>query len=116
MASPHSEPLTTRADDSRSVDNIVALLSALEESTRRGNWGKAAAMAAELDHLRVPADPEELGRYLGQLRRTLVTARTSRAHAAAFLRRVNAAAGFCRTRRAESESAERQNFVDSAEI
>jgi hypothetical protein len=97
-------------------EDVLSILSALEESTRRGDWRKAAELAAQLDHLRVPTEPEELGRYLDRLRKTLIAAKASRSHAIAFLRRVNAAAGFRRMQHSGAEGAERRNFVDSAEI
>ena len=94
--------------------NTTDLLAAVEESARRGDWKIADALAAKLARFPVPTAAAELGLYLDCLQKALITARASRAHSIASLRKVNAAASFSHTRLAAA--CDRQNFVDSPEL
>jgi len=97
-----------------SSNNPIELLAAVEESARRGDWRTAGDLVGKLGQVPVPTGRAELGLYLECLQKAIVAARSSRAHAIASLRRVNAAAGFCRTR--VIAAAERQDFVESPEL
>jgi ABC-type nitrate/sulfonate/bicarbonate transport system substrate-binding protein len=80
MDSPHSD--------------IFHILVCLRESARRGDWEGVACLAAALPQKTLPANPEELGAHLRALKDALSVAKDSRAHAAASLGRLNAAARF----------------------
>lgn len=54
----------------------------------------AGELAASLRRHALPDTPEEIGEYLHRLEKALIVAKTSRAHAAATLVRLNAAARF----------------------
>ncbi len=88
---------------------LFALVSNLQECARRGDWKSAGQLAAELRRHNLPSNQPDLGNYLGRLRQALRVAKTSRAHSAATLARVNAAAEFNRTR---IHLVPRQNFVE----
>jgi hypothetical protein len=81
-----------------------ALVADLRESARRGDWKNALELALALGDLTPPASVIEASEYLDRLREALVVAKTSRAHAAATLVRVNAAACFSRRRQEFGES------------
>jgi hypothetical protein len=66
-----------------------------------------------LPHQTLPPTIEGLDVYLRDLQDTLIVARTSRAHLAESLVRLNAVAGFNRTR--AGQSAPRQEFGETAE-
>jgi hypothetical protein len=74
------------------------LICRLEESARRGDWATAGNIAASLRGEAVPPTREGLAEYLRCLKKALIAAKTSRAHAAASLVRLNAAARFNGTR------------------
>jgi hypothetical protein len=76
----------------------------LGECARRGDWRGARQLALALRDLTPPAGAVESGEYLDRLREALVVAKTSRAHAAATLVRLNAAARFSRSRQDFGES------------
>ena len=63
-------------------------------------------LALALRDLTPPASAIETGQYLDRLREALVAAKTSRAHTAATLVRINAAARFSRSRQEFGESPE----------
>ena len=84
MASQHSE--------------VFAIVGSLQEYARRGDWESAFEAATALRDSTPPANAAEAGAYLGRLQEALVAARASRAHLAATLIRLNAAARFNRTR------------------
>ena len=78
--------------------DVFGIVARLHESARRGDWNGVAALTASLPQQTLPADPEKLGEYLHVLKEALLVARNSRAHAAASLGRLNAAARFNRAR------------------
>ena len=80
------------------------LVADLRESARRGDWKNALDLALALRDLTPPASAIETGEYLDRLRQALVVAKTSRAHTAATLVRLNAAARFSRNRQEFGES------------
>jgi len=71
-----------------------SLLSEIRERARRGDWDAVLAMSKSLPQQNLPATAQGLRVYLRELEETLITARTSRAHAVESLARLNAAAGF----------------------
>ena len=84
MASQHSE--------------LFAIVGSLRECARRGDWKNAMEAATALRDSTPPASAAETGEYLDRLREALVAAKASRAHMAAALVRLNAAARFNRDR------------------
>jgi hypothetical protein len=91
---------------------VFDTLDRLRESARRGDWRNAEVLAAGLTQHAVPRNPAGLEEYLRLLKDTLVVARAWRAHAAASLVRINAAAKFSSIGR--DMSRHRQNSADSA--
>jgi hypothetical protein len=73
--------------------DLFEIVVSLEESARRGDWPGTGRLAAVLSQQPLPTGGEELGEYLRCLKQALITAKISRAHSAASLARVNAAAG-----------------------
>jgi hypothetical protein len=106
MASPLSEAL--------------GAVARIEEAARRGDWRTARELA---DSLAPPSfgvldgstreNTAQLARYLERLKEAVVTAKSSRAQAAASLRRVQAAAAFCHARVAGA--GDRQKIAASPE-
>lgn len=84
------------------LSDLLDLVGCLQESARRGDWKSAGEFAAILRQQEPPAGQQELGEYLRHLKEALIVAKVSRAHAAASLVRVNAAAHFNKT---QSDSA-----------
>jgi hypothetical protein len=80
------------------LSNSLHLIARLRESARRGDWENAGELAGLLQQETSPASPEELGELLARMKEALIVAKTSRAHLAASLARLNAAAGFNNTR------------------
>lgn len=76
------------------LSESLSLICRLEESARQGDWTRAGELSAALRRQAVPDSREELAEYLGCLKRALITAKISRAHSAASLVRLNAAARF----------------------
>jgi hypothetical protein len=76
------------------LSDILILLACLQESARRGDWVNAFDIAVSLPQQKLPAGRNELCEYLRCLKQALIVAKTSRAHAAASLVRLNAAARF----------------------
>ena len=74
--------------------DTAPLIAGIEESTRRGDWLNAGALTTLLKQMPVPENRDELGEYLRCLEQALIAAKTSRAHSAATLMRLNAAARF----------------------
>jgi hypothetical protein len=88
------------------LSDRFVLVAGLRESARRGDWKNAMELALALRDLTPPASAIETGQYLDRLREALVAAKTSRAHTAATLVRINAAARFSRSRQEFGESPE----------
>jgi hypothetical protein len=112
MDSRHSEdailePAGERAD-------LLRLVDSLQEAARRGDWQLTGELAEALSRRTPPATRDELGEYLTHLKNALIVARASRAHMAASLVRLNAAAGFNHTR--VEYAAPRQEFGESADF
>jgi len=84
----------------------------LRESARRGDWQGAADLATTLPRQTLPDTRDELGEYLRDLKEALTVARVSRAHAAASLVRLKAAARFNHIH--GDLAPKRQNFGDTA--
>jgi hypothetical protein len=78
--------------------DLLGTVACLRESARRGDWNSAAELAGTLPRQKLPDGPEKLGEYLRTLKEALTVARASRAHAAASLVRLTAAAKFNRAR------------------
>jgi hypothetical protein len=74
------------------------MVACLSESARRGDWDSVVSLTAALPQQTREVDLEELGAYLRVLQEALSAAKDSRAHAAASLVRLNAAARFNRAR------------------
>ncbi len=89
------------------------MAACLGELARRGDWDGFAALTASLPRQTREVNPEKLGEYLHALKEALSVARDSRAHAAASLVRLNAAARFNRGR--ADSSSPRQNFAEAAD-
>lgn len=89
-------------------------IECLKEAARRGDWRNAREIAAHLREHALPATPEELDGYLKSLKEALIVAKASRAHAAASLIRLNAAAGFHRG--VPNRTRDRQNFGDPTDF
>jgi hypothetical protein len=70
------------------------MVACLRESARRGDWNGVASLTAALPRQTREVNPKELGEYLHVLKEALSVAKDSRAHAAASLVRLNAAARF----------------------
>jgi hypothetical protein len=75
------------------LSDLLESVASLEESAQRGDWNSAGRLAALLPQQPLPANGEELGEYLRCLSHALIAAKASRAHSAASLARINAAAG-----------------------
>ena len=95
------------------VSDVFGLVAHLQECARRGDWKKSLEAAAALRDRTAPANAAETGQYLDRLEDALVVAKASRAHLAATLVRVNAAARFGRTRAGAEPP--RQEFGESPE-
>jgi hypothetical protein len=95
------------------LSDIFDTVACLRESARRGDWDGVASLMSSLPQQRLPVDPEKLGEYLYALKEALLAAKDSRAHAAASLGRLNAAARFNRARTDSASS--RQNFGETAD-
>jgi len=80
------------------LSNSLYLIQSFQESARRGDWQSAAEVAGILQQQVPPANYEDAKEYLARTTEALIIAKTSRAHAAASLVRLNAAAGFNNTR------------------
>jgi hypothetical protein len=93
--------------------DIFDTVARLRESARRGDWDGAASLTASLPQQAREVDPAELGEYLHALKEALLVAKGSRAHAAASLGRLNAAARFNRAR--IDPDWPRQNFGEAAD-
>jgi hypothetical protein len=76
---------------SNCVEDPVA---SLQEAVRKGDWARAGQLAATLSQTPVPMDATLLGKYLDNLRETVVLAKVSRSHMVATLNRLRAAAKF----------------------
>jgi len=74
--------------------DIFDLVACLRESAGRGDWNGVAALTASLPQQAREVDLEKLGEYLHVLKEALSVAKDSRAHTAASLVRLNAAARF----------------------
>ena len=94
------------------LSNALEIVARLRESARRGDWTSAADIATTLPRQTLPNTGDEMGEYLRHLKEALTVARVSRAHAAASLVRLKAAARFNHAR--SDFGSERQNFGDSA--
>jgi hypothetical protein len=94
MDSPHSDTLDS--------------LARLRQCAHSGDWKSAEALAADLPLHAVPVDRAELEDYLRVLKETLIVAKAWRAHAGAWLVRLDAAAKF--NSAAIDPSAGRHNF------
>jgi hypothetical protein len=94
--------------------DVFTLLGNLRECARRGDWYGAQDLAEALPQQPLPATIGGLGEYLATLQQTLIVTRTSRAHTAASLVRINAAAGFNRSQ--DAHSPPRQEFGETAEF
>ena len=99
MASQHSD--------------LFAIIGNLQECARRGDWKNALEAATALRDRTPPARAAETGEYLARLREALIVAKASRAHLAASLVRVNAAARFGRARAGVFPAQARQEFGES---
>jgi hypothetical protein len=93
---------------------ILESVASLEEAARHGDWRGAGELAAGLRQQKLPTDHKELGEYLLHLKEALVTAKISRAHAAASLARFNAAA--VRLNAAASFHRVRQEFAGTTDF
>jgi len=78
--------------------DLFDVVGELRECARRGDWQGAHQCAIALRPRTLPVDRLELAEYLNRLREALIVARTARAHTAATLVRLNAAAAFQRSR------------------
>jgi hypothetical protein len=74
--------------------DLFETLACLRESALRGDWNGVASLTASLPQQAREIDPEKLGEYLDALKEALSVAKDSRAHTAASLVRLNAAARF----------------------
>jgi hypothetical protein len=74
------------------LSEILELVAGLRESVRHGDWKTAGEIAAILPKQTLPDNHDEMGEYLCGLKEALIVAKTSRAHAAASLLRLNTAA------------------------
>lgn len=74
--------------------DLLAIVGGLQECARRGDWRSALELAVSLRDQTPPASAADAGQYLNRLRDALIVAKTSRAHLAATLARMNAAARF----------------------
>lgn len=92
---------------------LSAIIGSLRECARRGDWKSALEAATALRDSTPPASAAETGEYLERLREALVVAKASRAHIAAALVRMNAAARFNRDR--AGAALLRQEFGESPE-
>jgi hypothetical protein len=95
------------------LSNALEIVARVRESARRGDWRSAADLATTLPGQKLPEGADEVGEYLRHLKEALLVARVSRAHAAASLVRLKAAARFHHTRL--DPAPERQNFGDPAD-
>ncbi len=111
MASPLSDEKNPAPEAGA---KLAGLFADLQEAARRGNWQKASELADALARRETPVMRDELGAWLEALRETLIVAKTSRAHLAAELARLNAAAGFNHTR--SGYSPPRQEFGETADF
>jgi hypothetical protein len=80
------------------LSSALAIVGCFQESARRGDWNNAREMAGILQRQTPPESYLELGEYLDCLKQALVVAKAARAHAAASLVRLSAAAMFNQTR------------------
>jgi hypothetical protein len=94
------------------LSDVRDLVACLQESARRGDWKGAGELAAMLPQQALPGGYSELDEYLRRLKEALIVAKISRAHSAATLVRLNAAARFNNTRADFSPS--RQKFGEAA--
>jgi hypothetical protein len=76
------------------LSNALEIVGRLRESARRGDWKNAADIATTLPQQSLPDSADGVGEYLRNLKDTLTIARVSRAHTAASLVRLKAAARF----------------------
>ncbi|HWF07559.1 MAG TPA: hypothetical protein VG297_03790 [Bryobacteraceae bacterium] len=90
-----------------------AVLESIRGCARRGDWQNAQALVETLPQQTLPRTIEGLAAHLRDLQDTLIVARTARAHLAESLIRLQAVAGFNRTRAVQS--APRQEFGEMAE-
>jgi uncharacterized protein (DUF2236 family) len=90
------------------------LIAGIQESARRGDWENAGKLAAILQRQALPTSREELGEYLYCMNQALIVAKASRAHAAATLVRLNAAARFNNAR--VDFDRRRQEFGEAADF
>lgn len=74
--------------------NVFDTVACLRESAQRGDWDGLASLTVALSQQKREVEPEKLGEYLQVLKEALSVAKDSRAHAAASLGRLNAAARF----------------------
>ena len=95
---------------SETLDHVASL----RESARRGDWDSTGTLAAALPQFTSGLDPADLGACLDALKGALIVARASRAHAAASLARLTAAAGFNHTR--AEYALPRQEFGEAADF
>ncbi len=100
------------------LSDTLDCLDRLKEAARRGDWTNAAELAASLPQQALPPQMqpsrEELGEYLRHLKEALIVAKASRAHAAASLVRLQAAARFNHASRDFAPG--RQDFADLADF
>ncbi len=75
------------------LSDLLEILASLRASANHGDWTSAGRLAAALPQQNLPTRREELDEYLRCLKQALVAAKVSRAHSAASLARINAAAG-----------------------
>src|ERR1700733_2225874 len=75
------------------LSDLLEIVASLQDSARFGDWNNAGRLAAALPQQNLPTSREELGEYLRCLKQALIAAKVSRAHSAASLARINAAAG-----------------------
>jgi hypothetical protein len=102
------------SDPGGGASPVFTLLGSLQKCARGGDWQGAQDLAEILPVQKLPATIEGLRDYLRCLQETLILARASRAHTAASLVRLNAAAGFHRA--AVGHPSRRQEFGESAEF
>jgi hypothetical protein len=93
--------------------DVFDIVACLREAAARGDWNRVASLTAALTQQTLPADPEKLGDYLHVLKEALSVAKDSRAHGAASLGRLNAAARFNGAR--IDTASPRQNFGEAAD-
>jgi hypothetical protein len=79
--------------DSQRSDSLY-LIACFRESARRGDWSSAGEFSTRLLQQTPPANRDDLDEYLQCMKEALIVAKASRAHAAASLVRLNAAASF----------------------